>query len=559
MESDEKILPCVRTYENDLARLALVGVVDLEQALTAAAADGGDAAAEHIDSGIPAMVVETVFPGPSDERSTVSTRLFLPAKRVKEKAKKLRRYISEDMLAGTTSRNILAMTFRQVVLQQLYSFELVVFRHGSERNMEDLENPIEVPESFSLTSSEERVISVLAEAFCTYALQSSEGDFLDNVLGNPSRNLFHWFRTTNRIVSKDSSVIIYKLFEDEIVENAKTLLENFNSSKDSFKIKKTGSKHHWWKPSVHTKLEKIGGPEFSAWTSEYLPAYKLQIDADILKNIEFSGWKNSAKNQWEVLLTHSQMVGLADSLDMYYEDLYTLPHKQLACGVVVNFANLSNRKRISSLFKMLSIGVASAVFLVVVSALGQLGLPHLRKGGRYPAENKSLPSSVVDYTLNLSLDFPKVEAFCVSIVQKIKAAFGWPGDVMTETSIGAWTGELPSYLRRASEADSNNEGISTVPLEKIDADMRTSAQDIASYQVVLSTDGKIVGFQPMSRVAVNHWAANPLAKELYGGRKLSPGFIEPGLNVDPPNELVVIELLMSVNPDAHFALARPFR
>lgn len=166
----------------------------------------------------------------------------------------------------------------------------------------------QVPESFSLTSSEERVISVLAEAFCTYALQSSEGDFLDNVLGNPSRNLFHWFRTTNRIVSKDSSVIIYKLFEDEIVENAKTLLENFNSSKDSFKIKKTGSKHHWWKPSVHTKLEKIGGPEFSAWTSEYLPAYKLQIDADILKNIEFSGWKNSAKNQWEVLLTHSQMV-----------------------------------------------------------------------------------------------------------------------------------------------------------------------------------------------------------------------------------------------------------
>lgn len=77
---------------------------------------------------------------------------FLPAKRVKEKAKKLRRYISEDMLAGTTSRNILAMTFRQVVLQQLYSFELVVFRHGSERNMEDLENPIEVCHPSALSS-----------------------------------------------------------------------------------------------------------------------------------------------------------------------------------------------------------------------------------------------------------------------------------------------------------------------------------------------------------------------------------------------------------------------
>jgi len=41
--------------------------------------------------------------------------------------------------------------------------------------------------------------------------------------------------------------------------------------------------------------------------------------------------------------------------------------------------------------------------------------------------------------------------------------------------------------------------------------------------VVLSTDGKIVGFQPTSGVGVNHWAANPLAKELYGGRSLSPG------------------------------------
>lgn len=42
-------------------------------------------------------------------------------------------------------------------------------------------------------------------------------------------------------------------------------------------------------------------------------------------------------------------------------------------------------------------------------------------------------------------------------------------------------------------------------------------------QVVLSADNKIVGFQPTSRMAVNFWAANPLAKELYGGKKLSPG------------------------------------
>lgn len=74
-DSDEKSLPCVRIYENDSARLTLVGAVDFQQALTAAAADGGQAADEHIESGMPAMVVETVFPGSSDDHSTVSTRL----------------------------------------------------------------------------------------------------------------------------------------------------------------------------------------------------------------------------------------------------------------------------------------------------------------------------------------------------------------------------------------------------------------------------------------------------------------------------------------------------
>ena len=58
-----------------MARLSLAGAVGFEQALTAAAADGGEAAAEHINSGLSAMVVETVFPGADDEHSTVSTRL----------------------------------------------------------------------------------------------------------------------------------------------------------------------------------------------------------------------------------------------------------------------------------------------------------------------------------------------------------------------------------------------------------------------------------------------------------------------------------------------------
>lgn len=68
-------LPAVRTYETDLACLTLVGSVDFEQALTAAAADGGDTAEEHLASGMEIMVMETLSPASNDEHSTVSTRL----------------------------------------------------------------------------------------------------------------------------------------------------------------------------------------------------------------------------------------------------------------------------------------------------------------------------------------------------------------------------------------------------------------------------------------------------------------------------------------------------
>lgn len=75
VESDGNNLPCVRTYENDLSRLRLVGAVAFEQAVTAAAADGGRTAVDHLSSGAPAMVVETFFPGANEDSATVSTRL----------------------------------------------------------------------------------------------------------------------------------------------------------------------------------------------------------------------------------------------------------------------------------------------------------------------------------------------------------------------------------------------------------------------------------------------------------------------------------------------------
>jgi hypothetical protein len=66
----------VRTYESDLAILSITGTAGSDQAVAAAAADGGVAAEEHLSSGAEAMVIETVFPGgPPDGNSTVSTKL----------------------------------------------------------------------------------------------------------------------------------------------------------------------------------------------------------------------------------------------------------------------------------------------------------------------------------------------------------------------------------------------------------------------------------------------------------------------------------------------------
>ncbi|XP_027356593.1 uncharacterized protein LOC113865952 isoform X2 [Abrus precatorius] len=527
-QSDGKTLPCVRTFENDLCQLTLVGAVDFYQALTAAAADGGQVATDHIDAGMDAMVVETVFPAPSSDHGTVSTRLFLPARKVKEKVAKLRKSFSRDVFSSTTSKNVLAMTFRQVVLQQVWNFDLIVFQPGEERKMDDLEEPREVPASFTLSSSDEYLISVLAEAVCVSALQSTQRQFLDKTQGGNRSGFFHWFQKPERVHSKDSAVILSKLFEDEIVENARSLLDNYNLMKDGFKPVKIKSEHHWWKPSCYEKLEKIGGSDFSAWTSEYVPTYRLEIDTKIMGDAKIEGWKKSAENRWEVLLTHSQMVGLAETLDMYYVDPYSLPDKQLSCGVAAKFSNVSNQKG-NSLSKLLSVTLASGLFLVAISALGQFCLPRLCKERKDPVEHRYLPSSEVNVAMHDFFDATKFE-----------------------DGIGVWVGELPAYLR--------GEGVDTLSTsDNIDADAKVSIQDIASYQVVFSSEGKIVGFQPLSRVAVNHWAANPLARELYGGKKLSPGIIDPGLKVSLPKKVIVVELLMSINPDAYFALARPFR
>ncbi|XP_047315842.1 uncharacterized protein LOC124919612 [Impatiens glandulifera] len=561
VDSDGKTLPGVRAYENRLARLTLVGSVDFEQALTAAAADGGDTASQHVSEGMEAMVVETFFPGPPDENSTISTRLFLPSRRVEDKARKLKHTLTEDILSSTTSQNILAMTFRQVVIQQLWNFELILFKPGTDRNMDDLENAREVIPSLTVNSSDERVIYVLAEVVYHAALKSNKKNFTSNMTGKRKKKLFQWFRRDEKIESSDASVALYNLLEDEIVGTAKNLFEHFNLTKANYKSVKTNFKNNWWTSPAYFELEEIGGTEFSSWTIEYGPAYRLQIDIDRLPGVKLDGWRNTEENKWEILLTHSQMVELANILDMYYEDNYTLPQKKLFSDAILKPTNTWSNKKIASILKLLSAIVATGFCLITISILGKLYLPQMNSRRKYPGENRSSQSYTTDHIKVQLMECTRLEEYCTSIIKKIQNAYGWTGDVTTEKEFGVWIGELPLYLRGLGESDFHNGDITSSPISSEDRkdQLITSAQDIASYQVVMSIEGKLVGFQPTSLVAVNHWAAHPLVEELYEGKKLKPGLMDHGLNISRPKEVVVIELLMSVNPNSKFALARPLK
>lgn len=162
--------------------------------------------------------------------------------------------------------------------------------------------------SFTLSSSDERVISVIAEVICISALQSTEKHFLDDYLGKAKFPFFKWLKKHERVASRDCSVVLHKVFDDEFNENSSQLLEYFQSRKENFEVADTRQRSRWWNLSANSKLEKLGGPGFSNWASEYLPAYRLEVDTTVLGDLKLEGWRKSSENKWEVLLTHSQMV-----------------------------------------------------------------------------------------------------------------------------------------------------------------------------------------------------------------------------------------------------------
>lgn len=174
-------------------------------------------------------------------------------------------------------------------------------------NMLGLLAYLQAPFQFTVSSSDVRFLSVLSEAICSFAFNETERSCFGKVDSSHLMTMFSWLQKPHGKCSADSSVCIYKIAEREIVMNAMSQVDKFISIKGiRYTARKPG--HGWWVAPNYSRLEKAGDPGLSYWTNEFVPAYRLQISADIFKDAKHEGWHKIANNRWEVLLTHYQMV-----------------------------------------------------------------------------------------------------------------------------------------------------------------------------------------------------------------------------------------------------------
>lgn len=528
--------PMVRIFENDLCRLTLIGERSLDEAIAAAAADGGLTAAEHIASGRPLMIIETIYPGECSDDSTVATRLV-----------------------------------------QVFG---------------------------CLTSSDERVLTGLAEAVCCYAAACMKDDFHQKMLGRSSNNLLQNFQNKKWMVSSDSHVRIRSLSEAEIASHLKSFLERSGVNKEGENYKGMRTSHNWWpRPSCSSSILNTYSVESDFWISEYVPLHKLQVDFGRFENMKIQGWQKCSNHVCEILLSHRQLVELADVFDMYYEDPNTCPEKKLQSRIILEAPKLFTSKITLSLWRALYASLAGGIALLSVIIVARLWKPNLLKVGIFSSNSETMTSPVekIDkhyahqpkkqmLPQNEEVSAEEMQVICTLVVEMVKNALQWPDDIKSTEGKGAWIGKYLTEWGRLEDKfcttavveddpSSGNKKVETInetgvkklrqavaskgdtfSQDHIQGNLQgPNTSDIAVYEVTLSRDGNLLGFQPTNRAAVNRWASNPLAKALYGNQKIRPGLFEPRLKFKgPPKDAVIVELLMLDDPTSRLITARPY-
>lgn len=136
---------------------------------------------------------------------------------------------------------------------------------------------------------------------CAYALHCVEKEYL----GETSYSIFGLFQKPLDIVSVDSSVSLRRLSKYEVIEEDKRRVKDFNFANRK-SIERDGTfKYKWLKSASYYSQGKA---EDSGFSNEYAPSYRILIDANKFKDVEFQGWKKSTDNKWEALFTHLQLV-----------------------------------------------------------------------------------------------------------------------------------------------------------------------------------------------------------------------------------------------------------
>ncbi|CAM6086765.1 unnamed protein product [Calypogeia fissa] len=577
---DSTIYPIMRVYRIDLCTLEITGDAQAWQATEAMAADGGLTAAEELSKGRPLMTVETIIPGRSGDHSTVSTKLLAPTHTVNRAAKTT--WVQRNV--SMSSGNALAKAFQRVVMQHLLSFDIHIRSPGTARDMAKLADEKEDAVMAGLESRDPKVLEGFAQVVSSYCTANMKDTF-DHRFSKRSRRhkRFTFWRKPEWFWASNKAIGIRPLSQSEIMEQAKRILDEKNALAE---IRRTHQA--WWPtPSVSLPPDILPDHVPDSWIREFIPMHKVQIDTSKLKVIA-KGWQPTKTEQViELCLTHSQLVDAADMLDLYYEDKYTTPAKALVSGVDLKVSHISQSKVAKTVWTLVLSCIAGGVLLVGLLAVAKLKASSSTK----LLSSKSSVASAVSRTdssftnkwcrvrtdrqallpKNEGIPAEEMESLCHHVVSRLKDAFNLNGEVESSPDRGAWIGvDLSQWGRTQNteeamvgNADRNGrqEVIQDVENQpNVVKDSGTnSVDDILRYQVVLTRDGKVVGFQPGNKAAVGFWADFPFAKELHKGRRLGAGLFERGLKyADLSEEVVAIELLCEESSSPAFT-ARPLQ
>lgn len=583
---DSDAFPILRSFENDLCVLELMGDATAGEALAALASDGGRTAEQELASGKSLMTIDVTVSGTVGERNTVSTRILAPTRQVAERARSDRKKKKGKRAGDGAFR-----TLEFVLMRQVLRFELQMRRPGHVREVGKEMGPSET--ETRMVSSDAKVLDALAGAVSSHAVACMKEYTTEKV--QKGRWIPRFWSGEKWSPGRASPVRLRMLSTSEVSALVKGLeLPPPEARREGEIVRES---HDWW--PLHSGASTALGHVENAWVREYVPVHMLQIDLGMVE-IEVEGWdKTGANRVCTLLLTHAQMVELANVLDCYYADVFTGPDKKLVTHIDLKVP-FGARSRL-----MLAATMAVAAFFVGCAVLvGCLVAARLNRINLPPVDGSSMPSALSAFTnrkskssakrklylpINEELPVKEMEVLCRVVVAMIKDGVGWTEEIQSRAGEGAWMGaDLTQWVKpddkdlvNAPTETSSQQGESNLPGEEatdnsgdtalsfISGDTRLAddwespppLEKVLRYQVVLSRDGEVIGFSPLNIAAIRMWAQLPLAEALHKGKKVKASLFErvPKYN-GPPEDAVVIELLYRDNDDgASSVTARPFK